>query len=253
MAQELLGTASSIHVRDLVTALAEQDLALGIHVVNKAVDSGSDPRQFGMQIVEFLRQVMLAQTASAELIEASQEDRALCAQLAASISRTRLLKTLRTFNEAVNAYTGGWQPQLALELALIESLQSEDLPAEQVANPQPQPQARPQARSTREKDEKENPADGGDFERVPGSAPGEPPAYAVSKIIEGWMQVLTRVHQYNRNIPPLLEHSQVHGIEGNRLILGVTTEFFQQKDRFAGPGESDRTGNFRFARGQAAY
>ena len=229
LAQKLLGTASSIHVRDLVEALAEQDLALGIHVVNKAVDSGSDPRQFGMQIVEFLRQIMLAQTASAELIEASQEDRALCAQLALSISRSRLLKTLRTFNEAVNAYTGGWQPQLALELALIESLQSEDLPAEQAVNPQPQPQARPQARSTREKDEKENPTDGGDFERVPGSAPGEPPAYAVSKIIEGWMQILSRAHRYDKNIPPLLEHAHIRGIEGNRLVLGVPTEFFKDK------------------------
>ena len=121
-AQQLLGTASSIHVRDLVQALAEEDVPLGIHIINKAIDSGSDPRQFGQQVVDYLRHVMLTQTSSADLIEASQEDRALCEELAEAISRSRLLKTIRTFNEAVNNYTGGWQPQLALELALVESL-----------------------------------------------------------------------------------------------------------------------------------
>ena len=120
-AQQLLGTASSIHVRDLVQALAEEDVPLGIHIINKAIDSGSDPRQFGQQVVDYLRHVMLTQTSSADLIEASQEDRALCEELAEAISRSRLLKTIRTFNEAVNNYTGGWQPQLALELALVES------------------------------------------------------------------------------------------------------------------------------------
>ena len=123
LTRKLLGAATSIHVRDLVSALLQEEVALGIHVINNAIDSGSDPRQFGKQIVEFLRNVLLAQTASADLVEASPDEREAFAQLARDIDRSRLLKTIRAFNEAVNAYTGGWQPQLALELALIESLQ----------------------------------------------------------------------------------------------------------------------------------
>ena len=230
LTQKLLGTATSMHVRDLVKTLAEEEVALGIHIINKAIDSGSDPRQFGQQIVEFLRNVMLAQTASADLVEASQEDRAHFEQLADAIHRSRLLKTIRTFNEAVNAYTGGWQPQLALELALIESLQHE------VAQPAPAmpgaPQARPQARSETTKAAgapESKSEDGETYERAAISAPGQPPAYSVRKIHEGWMQILTRVNQYSRNIPPLLEHAHVRAIEGNRLILGVLTEIFHEK------------------------
>ncbi len=226
MAQELLGTAGSIKVRELVQALAEEDLPLGIHIINNAIDSGSDAKQFGQQVVEYLRHVMLTQTASADLIEATQEDRALCEELAGSISRSRLLKTIRRFNEAVNNYTGGWQPQLELELALVESLQEEPAPASAY-----QPPAQSRSPATAEKTSKtiQDAAPEPAYERVAGSAPGEPPAYAVGKIQNGWMDILTQAHRYNKNLPPLLEHAHVRAIEGNRLILGVRSDFFQKK------------------------
>ena len=221
-AQQLLGTAASVHVRDLVQALAEEDVPLGIHIINKAIDSGSDPRQFGQQVVEYLRHVMLSQTASADLIEASQEDRALCEELAEVISRSRLLKTIRTFNAAVNNYTGGWQPQLELELALVESLQAE---ASQPNVHRPGSAAH----AGQSSEIAQSAAPESAYERVEGSAPGEPPAYPVGKIQNGWMEILTQVHRYSRNLPPLLEHAHVRAIEGNRLILGVQTDFFRQK------------------------
>ncbi len=227
LAQKMLGTANTIYVRDLVNALVDEEMALGIHIINKAIDAGSDPRQFGQQIVECLRNVMLAQTASADLVEASQEDRAMYDQLAGSIGRSRLLKAIRAFNEAVNNYTGGWQPQLALELALIDILQSPEAQAVK-----PPPPSRPVSPSKQAKVAAEG-ADAGeagsDFERAETTAPGEAPIYSVGKIHQGWMRILTRINQYNRNIPPLLEHAHVRTIEGNRLILGVPTEFFQQK------------------------
>ena len=225
-AQQLLGTAASVHVRDLVQALAEEDLPLGIHIINKAIDSGSDPRQFGQQVVEYLRHVMLTQTASADLIEASQEDRALCQELAEAISRSRLLKTIRRFNEAVNNYTGGWQPQLELELALVESLHVE---ASQSDVYQSGSSSGSAAQARKSSETAQDAAPESAYERVEGSAPGEPPAYPVGKIQKGWMEILTQAHRYSRNLPPLLEHAHVRAIEGNRLILGVQTEFFQKK------------------------
>ena len=218
MAQHLLGTASSIHVRDLAAALARQELASGLRIINEAIDSGSDPQHFGQQLVECLRMVMLAQTASSDLIEASPEDRALFDELADAFSRRRLLKTIRNFNTAVNDYTGGWQPQLELELALVESLQEEALPAEPVPQ-RPAPAEQPTA----------NPDAARQYERAQVSAPGETPALAVDAIRQGWLQILRRVHQYNPNLPALLEHAQVLSINGNRLVLGAETAFFQQK------------------------
>ena len=232
LAQNLLGTANSLQVRDLIEALAEEDVGRGIHLINSAIDSGSDPRQFGQQIVNFLRNVMLAQTASAELIEAAQEERELYTQLAQRFERARLLKAIRAFNAAANQYTGGWQPQLALELALIEIVQEDESPPMHASDPQPAASRRPRPRSQQASapEGAAEPAKGAEgYERVAASGPGEAPVYPVAKIQAGWIEILTQVHRYNRNIPPLLEHAHVRLIEGNRLILGVQTELFQQK------------------------
>lgn len=234
LTQKMLGTANTLDVRELMQALVGEEVAAGIHIINRAIDSGSDPRQFGQQIVECLRNVMLAQTASADLVEASQEERAMAAELAGMISRARLLKAIRAFNEAVNNYTGGWQPQLALELAFIDILQN---PAESpAAPPQPPhlpaaaPPSRPLSRSEQAKmAESQSDAGAADFERAAESAPGEAPIYSAVKIHRGWAQLLERIFQYNRNLPPLLEHAHVRAIEGNRLILGVQNAIFQEK------------------------
>lgn len=233
LAQKMLGTANTIYVRELVNALVNEEVSVGIHVINKAVDSGSDPRQFGQQVVEFLRNVMLAQTASSDLVEASAEDQDMFDQLSQAITRSRLLKAIRAFNDAVNNYTGGWQPQLALELALIESLQDDEVQVVQQVVQQSTPQRRPMSRSEKAAQENDQPeaeeAEGDEFERPDETAPGEAPIFPVMKVRQTWVQIQTRVAQYNKNIPPLMDHAQPRVIDGNRMVLGVLNQFFLEK------------------------
>ena len=223
--QSLLGTAHALQVGELVEALAEEDVARGIHLINMAIDGGSDPRQFGQQIVTYLRNVMLTQTASVDLVEASPEEAATYEDMAGRLSRARLLRAIRAFNAAVNNYTGGWQPQLSLELALIEILQADDAPAAPVS-PGPSSTAASGAPATKPPPVADAPQD---FERARASAPGEPPVYAAAKIQARWSELLSQVYRYNKNLPALLEHAHARLIEGNRLVLGVTTEFFRDK------------------------
>ena len=230
MAQHLLGTASAMHVHELVEALVAEDVPRGIHLINLAIDGGSDPRQFGQQLVNVLRNIMLAQTASADLIEATQEEQARCAALAQRIERARLLKAIRAFNAAVNNYTGGWQPQLALELAYIETLLEEAAASPAAAPARAAQTPRPQTRAGQGKTSAQHTAVADDnFERASASQPGETPVFSVAAIRQGWMNILTQVHRYNRNIPSLLEHARVRLIDGNRLILGVSNDVFKQK------------------------
>ncbi len=226
LAQQLLGTASAMQVHDLVEALVEEDVARGIHVINLAIDSGIDPRQFGQQLVNVLRNIMLAQTASADLIEAAQEEQRRYGDLAQRIERSRLLNAIRAFNAAVNAYTGGWQPQLSLELAYVEVLEEDGTAkAPAIAAPSPGSQARSEEGPVRQ----EPIAMQANFERAASSRPGETPIYPVAKIHGGWDDILGRLYRYNKNLPPLLAHAHVRLIDGNRLILGVPKEVFKQK------------------------
>ncbi len=229
LTRRLLGAAHALQIGELAEALADKDLARGIHLINSAIDGGSDPRQFGQQIVSYLRNVMLAQTASVDLVEASAEERAAYGELAEKLSRARLLKAIRAFNSAVNNYTGGWQPQLSLELALIDILREDEPPAAIAPAPAAlasAPRQRPQSPAA---PAQTAPIADEAYERAPASAPGEAPLYSAAKIAQNWMQILTQVHRYNRNLPALLEHAHVRLIEGNKLVLGVPTEFFREK------------------------
>ena len=216
LAQRILGTASTEAVRALIGALIERDAAAGLHIINAAVDAGSDPQQFGQQVIDHLRAVLLAQTASADLVEASEEDRAMYQRQADAISRAALLDALRAFNEAVNDYTGGWQPQLALELALIDSVHSPDDAYLPQSIPARQSAATPQAETTDSLPEVE-------------ADPDAPAAVAPSAVRQRWLEVQRAAKQYNSFVPALMEHAQVVNVEGNVLILGVPNQVFREK------------------------
>jgi DNA polymerase-3 subunit gamma/tau len=218
LTERILGTASTRAVRDLIAALLDRDAPRGLQVIHAAIDAGSDPRQFGQQAVEHLRAILLAQTASSDLLESSQEDRNLYQQQAKAIRRGELLKAIRTFNDAVNAYSGGWQPQLALELALIESLQEPETVIVQQVVTAAAPTAEP--------------------EHAPPTPtkPGTAPIIAPNMVSEKWADVQRIIYQNiakapdaMKTLPDLMQHAFVVTVDGNQLIMGVEKRLFLDK------------------------
>ncbi|MEL6408113.1 MAG: DNA polymerase III subunit gamma/tau [Chloroflexota bacterium] len=232
LTQRILGTASARAVRDLIDALVKRETGRGIHVINQAIDAGSDPRQFGQQVVEHLRSVMLAQTASADLLQASQDDRELFTEQANQISRSDLLRAVRAFNEAVNTYSGGWQPQLALELALIESLQAPE--PVQVVQQTPRRGAAMKSQGANQSEQKKERA--ADFEAGDPADSGKPPVIAPSLVASKWVDAQTLIfkHSHNAgdlivNLPNLMEHARVVTVEGNVVVMGVQQKIYLDK------------------------
>jgi DNA polymerase III subunit gamma/tau len=218
LVQRILGTASSAAVKELVEAIVAGDVAHGLHIVNTAIDTGSDPRQFGQQVVEHLRAVLLAQTASADLVEASTEDRALYEQQAGQISRGAVLRAVRAFNAAVNEYRGGWQPQLSLELALIESIRGqEDVPQVEGANQYQPAAAAPQPPEQPPAAQEQPP-----IEQAP---PGTPPVITATVVQERWGEMLRALYNRNRSAPDVLKAYRVHRVDGNTVYIGTDDEF----------------------------
>ncbi len=234
LTQRILGTASARAVRDLAEAMTRGETARALHIINQAIDAGSDPKQFGQQIVEHLRNVLLAQTAGAEMLNASQDDQGLFAQQAGMLSRSTLLRALRAFNEAVNDYSGGWQPQLALELALIESLSEPEPVAYAPATPQP-------AFGQRQPAQAAAPVEtAADYERAAASEPGAPPVIAPSIVQSKWVDaqklIFNNVHKTSGsteelvvNLPNLMDHARVVTVDGNTVVVGVEQKLYLDK------------------------
>lgn len=234
LAQRILGTASLRAVRQLVEALVQENVALGLHIINEAVDAGSDPRQFGQQIVEQLRAILLVQTAGTDLVEASDEDRQQYAHFAGLIERRVLLKAIRAFSDSVNEYSGGWQPQLGLELALIETLQPEPEAAIQYVQQAGFVPSVPRSGTSDDdlalSDSEESLPD---FVRK-----GEPPVVPPAELRDKWVDAQRLIQQniqkaQNQDVvamlPSLMDHVQVHSVDGNTVILTVNSRMYLDK------------------------
>ena len=241
LAQEVLGTASSDAVRALVDALVQGDAAAGLEVINRAVDAGSDPQQFGQQIVEQLRALLLAQTASVALVVATEEERERYQAQAGQISSGMLLRALRKFNEALADDLGGWQPQLALELALVESLAAPvaaEAPAVPAASVTPTavarpPQAAPVRKPTATSTAKTVAAPAAEVAKAATDAPEAAASKAqageltLEQLQARWDAVRPELERPGRsNIPALLDHAQVSDLRGDEVVLDATTAFF---------------------------
>ena len=224
MAEQLLGTSSGQHVVDLAQTLIEGDAARGLDIINTTVDGGADPRQFGRQIVEHLRQVLLFKMGGTTLVDVSQERRAMIEQQAAAESRGALLAAIRAFNGAVQDWQGGWQPQLPLELALLESLQVGA-----------QPEAAPPAVQSmgRTQDDLPAPLPSEPARPAPGTpvpAPASPGAAAsAQEVTAQWAAIQRTARNHHPSLPALLEHARPRDVQGNRLILGVKNSVFKSK------------------------
>jgi len=139
-AQQVLGTATNQTVIDLVNALIKKDTAAGLDCIHQALDSGTDPRQFARQVVEYLRSLLLIRLGNPDQIDATEEIKTQMAAHASGIEMPTLLDAIRRFNSAATELRAGWQPALLLELALAESILP-PTPQQIVVQAAPQPAA----------------------------------------------------------------------------------------------------------------
>lgn len=117
-----LGIGASEKVIQVTDALAGGDVAQGLGVINAAMDKGAAPSQFARQIVEHLRILLLLRLESGIVpLYVSDDLHPKLEDQAAEFSRRELVRAVRLFNEAADE-SGGWQPQLPLEMAFIEAV-----------------------------------------------------------------------------------------------------------------------------------
>lgn len=123
LAHQILGTAAGESVFELIGSILKADTGAGIGIINKALDSGSDPRQFGRQIVDALRAVLMVKMGNADQVNATTEEAHRLKDLADRFDLQQLLASIKSFDQAAQHTNAGWQPGLQLELALARSIE----------------------------------------------------------------------------------------------------------------------------------
>ena len=117
-AQQVLGTATDESVLELVDAILQKDPAAGLDCLHKALDRGSDARQYARQVVDYLRNLLLIKLNNPRQIDATADMLTRMKQHASAFTHSALIETINTFNQAASDLRSAWQPGLPLELAM---------------------------------------------------------------------------------------------------------------------------------------
>ncbi len=130
--QQVLGAVSDQAVLQLVDALAAKDVAAGLKLIQQLILEGSSLVEFCHQVIDYLRGVMVLQmTQDASLLTDLPAE--TLRQMPGHAQRMALPVTLfaiKRLSEASQELKGGYQSQLPLELAVIESIQGVAAPVQ---------------------------------------------------------------------------------------------------------------------------
>lgn len=264
--QQVLGTATSEAISQLVDAWLDGDGAQGLRIIQDALSTGTDARQFCRQMVGYLRQLLLLRAAGESLpLDGTAEEKRIMLAQARRSPRETLVNGVKAFNEAAQTPATSWQPQLPLELAFIQLL-----PDEPLTRTLPLPTASPQAQAvsatapvvdtpaepspTKTEPQQTSspfipPELGAEQTAVvtpqpkptlpdpePTPAPSKTLILSLQQIRDNWRQMKQLVGQKDKNLPPLLDMSKPLATEGDTIILGVDFPIF--KDKLEGNAEA---------------
>lgn len=243
--QEVLGTAPQEAVSGLVRSLVEEDPAAGLRLLNEALDQGVEPRQFGKDVVEYLRGILILKAGGdPSLLNVTAETLAQMQSFARRVPLSRLLSMIQVFNQAGQDLKDGIHPRLPLEMALVEAASPEatvpTTPVAVVEKEQGGPEPAVQAPAREPVEAARIGAGQQPAETVP-SAVAEPAAIpqpeAARKIVpplawfqENWSRVISLVRERNLSVAALLTKScePVEVVE-NVLTVGFYHAFHQER------------------------
>ncbi len=123
--QAMLGVADSRAIQKFILHVADLESAAGLHLIHELADGGADLRQINTQIAEFWRGLMLAKAGAdvTAILDRTEDEVREIKQLMQYFSLEELTECARLFalNDLLQKNQG--TPQLALELALLNSIE----------------------------------------------------------------------------------------------------------------------------------
>jgi len=241
-----LGTGDNEVVIQVTDALAEGDVAQGLGAINAAMDGGADPRQFARQMVEHLRALLLLRLKSGVVLGHVSDDlRPRLETQANAFSARALAQAVKLFNQAAAEAKGGWQPQLPLEMAFIETVlppgtgNSGSSKQSAPARPRTPPPARhstpsspkPRSAPTRSTSPASSPSPR--VAREPAavydvSTPGDS-SLTPDALRNRWSELLNALRPRNLSLEALMHSCEPLAIEGNIVVLGFAYQFHRSK------------------------
>jgi DNA polymerase-3 subunit gamma/tau len=252
--EALMGTVPEELVRSLVEAILQQDVQAGVSVVSQAIDQGYDVRVYCREIVEQMRNLMVAAVVPSKkqlqsLLELQQEEVDSTIAQAQRVGEGPLQKWFEIFSRTENAIRGSLHPRFVFEAAVIKATLSSTL--NQGPNPRPegastsQPQppvaSAPKGEPAKFQKPMHDKAVGGINKTTPDTArpketkskdelPTRPaavespnrevPTESHEKGDLDWESVMDQLNEHHPNIGSFLEMGTLVKVESDQVVIG---------------------------------
>lgn len=224
LAQDVLGTATSQAVLDVIEAVLKHNSAEGLEAIHHSLDSGADPRQFTRQVIDYLRSLLLVAMGNADQVDATPEAHNQMARHAQLLPVGELLRIIQLFNHAATETRNSWQPALPLEMAFIAAITPDNpLQPAKPAPPAPSPASGPA--STRPTT---SPAPASETRPAPGEISAED-ALTNQRLDKSWNLVLSQLRGQNASLYALVNSVRSRGLKGNLLTLGLGSDALKSR------------------------
>jgi len=226
LAQDVLGTATSQAVLDVIEAMLKHQSAQGLEAIHRSLDSGSDPRQFARQIVDYLRSLLLVAMGNAAQVDATPEVRNQMARHAQALTVAELVRIIQAFNTAATETRSSWQPALPLEMAFVEAISVDSTTTKNSTTPAAPAEPTSPATSSSPSTSKPTSSPGAMKEVRP--APAETremtPEDAITnqRLDKSWNLVLAQLRGQNSSLYALVNSVKSRVLKGNTLTLGLS-------------------------------
>ncbi len=230
--QATLGTIDAELVNSLVDTLVSRDIGTGLALIDKALDQGADLRQFARQIIHHLRGVLLIQLDAGDLLDVGTESLQRFSIQAKQISTPVLVQAIKRFNTAETDLRGGWQPQLPLELALVEVIM---VPSREAGEPQAsahenvvryQTNSEPVGRGGEKEPQQSRPETTEPSDQAQNNVSG---GLTLEAVRQCWSQVLENARARDKSVQALLNSAHPDDVQEGVVTLHVAHEFARSK------------------------
>jgi DNA polymerase-3 subunit gamma/tau len=208
--REALGATDDAIVHELVNGLANCALSTGLDAIQRAMDQGADPRQVARQVIDHLRALMRVKMGD------KPADGVLAAQ-AEQLTVGQLARAIRAFSAAANEMRVTTDAQLALEMAYLDCVLTEQRPSEApAAAPQPAP-----TKATSSRKPASAPAG---TQRNASAEPAGSGALTYETIKARWQDFIREVNAINKPVAALLRSCKPYAVAGTLVYLHAEHE-----------------------------
>jgi len=124
--ETLLGAVPQEHVRAMIAAIIAQDSSAAVRIVAQLLDQGHDLRAYCSDLVEYVRNVLVAAVVQSpqglrSLIELSEEEILQIAADAKAFTAEQLQELFRVFSQAEDGLRMSAHPRFVLEVAAVRA------------------------------------------------------------------------------------------------------------------------------------